>query len=153
MRIRVTDIILLGALALCADYLHAAQEPVTQPGVEQLTVSAGKSLLMDTPINIERVFLANPATADAVAVSARSVMINGKAPGDTTLVIWLDDGSRRIYDLKVPPNRSRIEAALEQLQHEFGSDVQLTADATSVYLTGTVKDIFEGAFAGARQKS
>jgi len=143
VRIRITDIILLGALALCANYLHAAQEPVTQPGVEQLTVNAGKSLVMDMPVNIEKVFLANPVTADAVAVSARSVMLNGRAPGETSLVIWLDDGSRRVYDVKVPANRSRIEAALEQLQHEFGSDVQLTVDATSVYLTGTVKDVFE----------
>ncbi len=143
MRTRIVKLILSAVVVAGLGGLHAAQQPVTQPGVEQLTVSAGKSLLLDMPVNIERVFLGNPVTADAVAVSARSVMLNGKAPGETTLVIWLDDGSRRVYDLEVPANTTRIEAALQQLQHEFGADVQLSVDATSVYLTGTVKDIFE----------
>lgn len=146
IRILIVDIILLAALALCADYLHAAsQQPgvVTQPGTEQLLVNVGKTLILDMPVNIQRVSIANPLTAEAIPVSARSLMINGKATGDTSLVIWLDDGSRRIYELKVPPNTARVEAALEQLQREFGPDVQLTADATSVYVTGTVKDLFE----------
>lgn len=146
MRIRISDIILLGALALSADYLRAAsQQPgvVTQPGVEQLTVDAGKTLILDMPVNIQRVSIANPTTAEAVPVTARSLMVNGKATGDTSLVIWLDDGSRRVYDLRVPPSTARTEAAKEQLEREFGANVQITTDATSVYLSGTVKDIFE----------
>ncbi len=152
MKIRIIDIILLATLALCADYLHAAsQQPgaatqpgiVTQPGVEQLTVNVGKTLILDMPVNIQRVSIANPVVAEAIPVTARSLMINGKAPGDTSLVIWLDDGSRRLYELIVPPNAARLEAAMEQLRREFGPNVQLSADATSVYLTGTVKDLFE----------
>jgi pilus assembly protein CpaC len=146
IRIIIIDIILLAALALCADYLHAAsQQPgvVTQPGTEQLVVNVGKTLILDMPVNIQRVSIANPATAEAIPVSARSLMLNGKATGDTSLVIWLDDGARRLYELRVPPSTTRIEAALEQLQREFGPDVQLNTDATSVYITGTVKDLFE----------
>jgi pilus assembly protein CpaC len=145
VKTRIIDILLLAGLFACADYLRAAsQQPVTtQPGVEQLSVGTGKTLILDMPVNIQRVSVAGPAIAEAVPVSARSLMINGKAVGETSLVLWLEDGSRRIYDLRVLTSTTRLEAAEQQLMQEFGSDVQFKVDATSVYLTGTVKDLYE----------
>lgn len=145
MKIRIADILLLGGLAACASYLRAAQQPLTatQPAAEQLTVGADKTVLIDMPMNIERVSIANPLTAEAVPVSPRTLMINGKAPGETSLVIWLADGSRKEYDVTVAVNGARIQAAREQIEREFGSNVQIAVDANSVYLTGLVRDIYE----------
>ena len=94
------------------------------------------------PANIERVSVAAPETAEAVPVSARSLMLNGKAPGDTSLVIWLDDGSRREYDVLVHIGAARIEAANRQLMDEFGGKVHISYDNGSVFLTGRVPDLF-----------
>ena len=145
MKIRAIDILLFGGLLTCASWLRAAQQPgtVTQPGVEQLNVGAGMTLLLDMPVNIERVAIANPATAEAVPVSARSLMVNGKAAGDTSLVIWLADGSRREYRLDVKINASRVEAAQEQISREFGTDVHVTVDQAYVYVSGLVRDMYE----------
>ncbi len=144
MKIRLTDILLLAGLAMCASALRAEQPAATAAAEgEHINVGAGKTRLLDLPINIERVSIAAPETAEAVPVSARSMMINGKTPGETSLVIWLSDGSRREYIVDVKVNSARIEAAKEQIRREFGDKVQLTVDNNLVYLTGRLKDLYE----------
>jgi pilus assembly protein CpaC len=146
VKIRAIDILLLAGLAMCASALRAAQPVPTataEADAEKLTVGAGKTRLLDMPVNIERVSIAAPETAEAVPVSARSLMLNGKAPGETSLVIWLSDGSRREFTVDVKVNASRVEAAKDQIRREFGDKVQLTLDNGSVYLTGRLKDMFE----------
>jgi pilus assembly protein CpaC len=110
---------------------------------EHITVGAGMTHLLDMPVNIERVSVAAPETVEAVPVSARSLMVNGKAPGETSLVIWLSDGSRKEYAVNVKVGGARIEAAKDQLEREFGNTVQLTVDNLSVYLTGTLNDMYQ----------
>jgi Flp pilus assembly secretin CpaC len=90
---RMIDALMIAGLMLCASALRAAQG--TQPaGAEQILVGAGKTRLIDMPVDIERVSIAAPLIAEAVPVSARSLMVNGKTPDETSLVIWLSDGSR-----------------------------------------------------------
>lgn len=140
MKIRALDILLIGGLLLASNALRAQ---TAAAGLEPLIVSAGKTRLLDLPVNIERVSIASPEAAEAVPVSARSLMINGRAAGETSLVIWLSDGTRREYDLQVRVSSARIDAAKEQLDREFGGSVQIATDSTSVYLTGHVRDLFE----------
>jgi pilus assembly protein CpaC len=148
VKIRAVDILLLAGLMMCASLMRAGQPeataaPDTERGVEKIAVGAGKTRLLDMPVNIERVSIAAPETAEAVPVSARSLMVNGKGPGETSLVIWLSDGSRREYTVDVKVNAARVEAAKEQISREFGDKVQLTVDNGSVYLTGRLKDMYE----------
>jgi pilus assembly protein CpaC len=141
---RIIDALLLAGLLICASALRAAQaNPGEQSGPEQILVGTGKTRLLDLPVNIERVSVAAPETAEAVPVSARALMINGKAPGETSLVVWLSDGTRREYDIDVKVGASRIQAAKEQIEREFGSEVQLSVDNGSVYLTGRLRNLVE----------
>lgn len=141
-RVRLLDLLILAVLALCASSLHGAQNgPEAVP--EHILVGSGKTYLLDMSVNIERVSVAAPETVEAVPVSARSLMINGKAPGETSLVIWLSDGTRKEYDVEVKIGAARVSAAAEQVQREFGKDVQIQADNGAVYLTGRVKDMYE----------
>jgi pilus assembly protein CpaC len=134
------EALLLAGLAMCASVLRAAQ--ATPAGAEQIVVGSGKTYLLDMTVNIERVSVAAPETAEAVPVSARSLMINGKQPGETSLVVWLSDGSRKEYDVTVKIAGTRLAAAREQLANEFGDTVQVTVDNASVYLTGRVKNLY-----------
>ncbi len=138
MKRRLFDILLLLSLALCANSLRSA----TLPPAEKLVVGAGKTHLLDMPVNIERVSVAAPETAEAVPVSARSLMVNGHLPGETSLVIWLADGTRREYDVNVEISPARLVAVREQLATEFGDAVHITVDNGSVYLAGHVADLF-----------
>jgi pilus assembly protein CpaC len=141
VKIRIIDAIVIASLILCASALRGAQ--ATAPaGAEQIEVGAGKTRLLDLPVDIERVSIASPEIAEAVPVSARSIMVNGRAPGETSLVIWLNDGSRREYDVNVKMAMARIQAARDQIATEYGESVQLTVANGSAYLTGRVHDLY-----------
>jgi pilus assembly protein CpaC len=138
MNVRIVDVVLLTALAACASPLRAQSTPETG----RILVGAGKTFVLDTASDIERISVASPETAEAVAVNTRSLLINGKAPGETSAIVWLSDGSRKEYDVHVSFSAAKLDAAREQIKNEFGDNVQITGDATAVYLTGTVKNIF-----------
>src|ERR1035437_8415359 len=55
--------------------------------VEKWTVTVGKSLVMDSPLPIERLSVADGSLADAVAVGPKEGLINGKTPGETSLIV------------------------------------------------------------------
>ncbi len=133
------EILLLAALALCASVLRAA---TTMPALETIQIGAGKTHLIDTLVDIQRVSVATPEIAEAVPVTPRTIMMNGRAPGETSLVVWLTDGSRRQYDVTVTLPESRMEAARLQLRDEFGDRVHMRVDNGAVYLSGTVKNLF-----------
>jgi pilus assembly protein CpaC len=125
-------------LALCGSALRAEGPS----GAEKIVVGTGKTYVLDSPIDIERVLIASPEVAESVPVDNRTVVINGKAPGETTAILWLSDHTRKVYDVTVMYAAARLEAAKEQLRGEFGDAVQLTGDTSAIYLTGTVKNMF-----------
>jgi pilus assembly protein CpaC len=120
----------------------ATAEALQQPSPRELAVGVGKSIIMDSPVNIERVSVANGELAEAVAVTPREVLINGKMPGETSLVIWQQGGNRLVFDLVVQPSTTRLEAVRGQLQRELtGQAVSIEIEDTNVFLRGTVKDL------------
>src|ERR1700722_6057924 len=81
-----------------------------------LVVVVGKSLILDTSADLRRASVADGDLAEALAVNPREVLINGKAPGETSVILWQQDGVRTLYDLKVLQNTARIEAIRGQLK-------------------------------------
>src|ERR1035437_10504526 len=77
----------------------AQQENVSGPA--KLTVTVGKSLIIDSPLNIQRISVANGELVEAVAVNPKEVLLNGKGPGATSLIVWQQDGDRLVDDLPV----------------------------------------------------
>ena len=55
---------------------------------KELSVLVGKSLVVDSPVNIQRVSLADGGVAEALVTSPRELLIHGKAPGQTSLIVW-----------------------------------------------------------------
>jgi pilus assembly protein CpaC len=114
--------------------------------VEKWTVTVGKSLMMDSPLPIERVSVADGNVADVVAIGPKEVEINGKAPGETSLIVWQKGGGRLIYDLTVRISPAKLEAARQQVAREFpDEDINITFDNDAVFVRGTVKDVVAAA--------
>ena len=108
----------------------------------ELVVTVGKSLVLDTPGDLRRVAVANGELAEAMAVTPREVLINGKAPGETSVILWQQDGARVMYDLTVRQSTARIEAVQGQLKRALeGQDVSLEFANETVFLRGTVKNL------------
>ena len=123
---------------------HRGSIPQTAPQALDLTV--GKSMLLDSILPMERVSVGLGGFAEVTAVSSSEVMLSGKAPGETSLIIWQDDGSKLYYDVAVRPSRflanNRIDLADRQLQEELpGQNVHLTLEDDAFFLRGQVKDV------------
>ena len=117
--------------------------PGQTPGTNgRLTVTVGKSLLMDSPVNIQRVSVANGELVEAIAVNPREVLINGKGPGETSLVVWQQNGNRLLYDLTIRPSPAKLDAVRTQISREFPDDhIDVTFENDTAFVRGTVKDV------------
>ncbi len=128
--------------ALAAGLVPLAVRAQESAAPRDLFVTAGKSLVVDSPVNIQRVAVANPALAEAVAVTPREVLVNGLAPGETSLVIWQQGGNRLMFDLNVRPSTSTLEAVRRELAKELpGQDVSITFENNTVFLRGKVANV------------
>jgi pilus assembly protein CpaC len=122
----------------------SAAEPQETAGLvtKELTVTVGKSLIVDSPVNIQRVSVANADLADAVAITPKELVVNGKAPGETTLIIWQQGGNRLFYDLTVRQSTRKIDAVREEMKRDLaGQDVSVNFENDTAFVTGTVKDL------------
>jgi pilus assembly protein CpaC len=129
--------------AAAAPQPDAVSKQATPNGVVgQLTVTVGKSLTIDSPLAIKRVATANGALVDAQAISPKELLINGKAPGETSLIIWQEDGTRLIYDLTVRVSPQRLNAVREQIARDYpDADINVTFDNDVAFVRGTVRDV------------
>ncbi len=122
--------------------LVLAQQPTPATGSRDLAVTVGKSVLVDSPAQIERISVANGDIAEAVAITPHEVQINGKAPGETTLIVWQQGGNRLFFDLTVNRNESKIEAIRRELAREVGDQpVSINLEGDAVFVRGTVKNL------------
>ncbi|MGC8001196.1 pilus assembly protein N-terminal domain-containing protein, partial [Salmonella enterica] len=67
--------------------------------------------------------------------SKKDVLINGKKPGTTTLIVWTQN-SRLSYDVLVRADANLLRATLERALKVNGLTVEITGDA--VILIGRV---------------
>ena len=108
----------------------------------ELRLTVGKSLVVESPVGIHRVSVANGDLAEAIAITPKELLINGKAPGETSIVIWQEGGSRLFYDLEVRQSSFKIDTVRQELGHELaGQDVTLDFENDTAFLSGTVKDL------------
>jgi pilus assembly protein CpaC len=125
---------LLGCVGLQAGQA-APQAAATPQIVGRISVTAGRSTVLETTFDVTRIAVTNPAIADAVVVTPREVLIDGKAAGTISLIVW--GGDRRTqYEVFVEPPMSALEQQLRQL---FPSeDIHSEVGADSVVLSGRV---------------
>ncbi len=118
----------------------AADEPqrsVVQqaPNVPQVHITAGRSIVLPSDFDVTRIAVTNPAVADATVVQAREILIDGKAPGTITLIVW-GASQRMQYDLVVEPGVSPLQ---QQLQALFpGENINVGFNDEAIVLSGSV---------------
>lgn len=131
-----------------------AQAPVQTPAPapaeaqtpNELFVNVGNSLIVDSATPIERVSVGFGDVAEATAVGPTEVLVNGKAPGQTSLIIWQQGNQKLFFDVTVQPSRYVINTRVEQLRRELnrelpGQKIEATVENDQVYLRGTAKDL------------
>jgi pilus assembly protein CpaC len=120
--------------------LLAAQAPAGQAAVAEfpkVNLTAGRSTVVPTDFDITRIAVTNPAIADATVVSLREILVDGKAPGTISLIVWGETG-REQYDIVV----EQPVAALEQQLHQLfpNESIQVAVNADAIVLSGRVSN-------------
>lgn len=138
-RVDAHAFILIVLLTFLAVQSASGQQQVQS---EVVTLSVGESALLQQDGPVERVSIANPNVADALVISPVEVLVNGIGLGTTTLILWGEDGSRRLYSVEVTADAAALRRTLESLYPE--EDISVEASGDLLILSG---DVSEGSIA------
>jgi pilus assembly protein CpaC len=129
---------------LCLGFLirvpaHALPEQETAKApAKSISVNANQSVLLDSPVDIKRVSIARPETADVMVVSPRQLVVIGKSAGTTTLVYWSRDEVATTVEVAVKINLEPVKEDLRKIAPD--QEFEVTAAGDTLILTGTVPD-------------
>ena len=121
------------APAIATGLVQPAQERAIP--LPRISLTTGRSTVLETEFDVTRIAVTNPAVADALVVRPREILVDGKAPGTISLIVWGAD--RRVqYDIVVEQPVSALEQQLHQLFP--GQNITVSVHADSVVLSGEV---------------
>jgi len=120
--------------------------PAASGSPNDLFVTVGKSVLVNSARPIERVSVGFGDIAEATAVGPREILVNGKAPGETSMIIWQQGGGKLFLDVTVQPshfsNDTRSEILRRQMSVELpGQKIETSVENDLIFLRGTAKDL------------
>ena len=136
-------------LAMSAALVLHAQAPAgaqRQDSANDLSVVVGKSILLDCANPVERVAVGLGGIAEAAAVSPVEILVNGKAPGETSLILWEKGGNREFFNVVVragiAASNDRLDVIRRELNRELPGQVfKVSGENGAVFLAGTAKDL------------
>ena len=143
------------SLVMCAGQLVQGQGAPSSPqsngtrfedSTNELSVAVGKAVLVDCAQPIQRVAVGQADIAEATAISPTEIMVNGKAEGETSLIIWDIHGGRQFFNVTVKASGAvavdNLEIVRRELKMELpGQDVKVSYGNGSIFMRGTVKDL------------
>lgn len=152
--IYIANLISLGLIAFAEATLQAQtsaglpqpQQFSSQDSANELSVAVGKSVLVDFSKRVQRVAVGMSDIAEASATSPTEIMVNGKVPGQTSMIIWQDNGDRQFFNITVRRNtyesNDRLNAIRRELSAELpGQPIKVSSENGSIFLRGNVKDL------------
>src|SRR5438046_1338742 len=127
-----------------------SQEPAVQPAQAQtqqenaptegqtLHILVGKSVVINVQAPMTRVLSSNPAAVETLATSPTQVVVEGKAAGNSSLILWDQSGRSQMLDVVVDVDVTGLRGAIDRAYPNHHIDVQ--ADAGKLILSGVVSD-------------
>jgi len=102
-------------------------------------------VLVDCAKPIARVAVGLGEVAEAQPTSPTEIMVNGKAPGETSLIIWDIHGGRQFFNVTVRASSSLSNNNLDAVRRELktepsGENLKVSAENGTVFLRGEVKN-------------
>lgn len=114
--------------------LAAQDQAIPQTAAQEMNLTIGQSLVLDRASDVARISISNPDVVDAVAVTSREILLNAKAAGVSSVVIWSKQGGRTLYTLTVAQN---LEPIRRLVKDAFpGEDIDVRASRDALALVG-----------------
>ena len=107
---------------------------------ENLTVTAGKSVILESQTPIKRFSISVPEIADVLVLTPRQVYLTGKAPGVASLSLWGEgDTLCAVFDVEVVPDAASLKEKLHKMfPHE--KNIRVTPARDGIILSGVVSN-------------
>ena len=118
--------------------LMVGQPATGQSEGQSLHVFVGKSVVINLQSPVTRILSSNPAAIETLATSPTQVVVEGKAAGSSSLILWDSSGHSQMLDVTVDVNISHLRTAIEQTYP--GQQINVDSDGAHLILTGTVSD-------------
>ena len=135
VRGRLNILAIAAAITLYAATLGFAAQQQVAPTI---SVTVNKSMVFRLAQRAKRVSVSQPQVADVIVVGPNQLLINGKALGTTSLIIFDEAGEVSNYDLIVGPD---ISALRTQLRAMFPDErVEISTSGPSLVLRGEVSN-------------
>src|SRR6476646_342935 len=113
------------------------QAPAPSEG-QALHILVGKSVVVNVQSPITRVLSSNPAVIETLATSRTEIVVEGRAAGTSSLILWDESGRSQMLDVIVDLDVTGLRNAIE---HAYpNQQVQVQADGGRLVLTGNVPD-------------
>jgi pilus assembly protein CpaC len=110
-----------------------------QTGTQPITVIRAQHFRLPTPAPILRIAVGDADTVSAEALNNREILLLGKTPGRTSLLIWYSDGSLGEHIVTVQRDLSTLQAALKRIHPSI--EAEAAPDRDAIVLTGLVPDL------------
>lgn len=113
----------------------------------EMELLTGQGAVIDVDSDIVRTFTSNPDVADLSVADHSEVLVNAKAPGIATLMIWTKPGARETVTVRVTGD---LEPARALLNHAFPSEnLSLSGSKDAIAITGKAssQDVIDRAVA------
>ena len=115
----------------------AAPQPSTAPPEgETVHVLVGKSIVINVQQPMTRVLSSNPDAVETMATSPTQIVVEGKAAGASSLILWDQTGRSQVLDVVTDVDISALRNAIQKSYPKDKIDIE--ADGGHLLLTGTV---------------
>src|SRR6185503_5206891 len=105
---------------------------------QALHVFVGKSVVINLQSPVTRILSSNPAVIETLATSPTQIVVEGKAPGSSSLILWDTEGHSQMLDVTVDVNIAKLRTTIEQTYPN--EQISIQSDGAHLILTGTVSD-------------
>jgi len=115
----------------------AGAQPSSSPdAMQQMHLVVGRSLFLEFPERLRRVYVSNPTVLDAMTASPFELVITARAAGASSLVLWAASGPAQMYTVLADVDVAGLSQSLADALP--GDHVEVEAQQGRVHLTGVV---------------
>lgn len=123
-------------VVMCLSAAGQTDAPPAAPAEgETVHVLVGKSILINVQAPLTRVLSSNPTVVETMAASPTQIVVEGKAAGSSSLILWDESGRSQVLDVVADIDVAGLRNAVQKTYPSEHLEIQ--ADAGRLLLTGT----------------
>jgi pilus assembly protein CpaC len=119
-----------------SDSSKTSPQPPSPDAMQQLHLIVGRSLFLEFPERLRRVYVSNPAVLDAMTASAYELVITARAPGTSSLVLWAATQPAQVFTVLSDVDVAGLSQSLAEALP--GDRIEVQAQQGRIHLTGVV---------------